>query len=93
MDELDGLRAAARLARGSQRASIIQRLADLDRELLDDVAAGLDEASAASYRREAVSELAPFAARMAPDVLGRAEEAAFRRLVRDGTGLPTLAFE
>jgi hypothetical protein len=93
MHELDGLLVEARHARGQRRAAIIQRLADLDRELLECLIGELDQASAASYRREAERELAPFAGRMAAGTREAAEDAAFRRLVREGAGLPAISFE
>jgi hypothetical protein len=93
MHELDGLLVEARPARGRRRAAIIERLADLDRELLECLIGELDQASAASYRREAERELAPFAGRMAAGTREAAEDAAFRRLVREGAGLPAISFE
>ena len=44
--------------------------------------------SQARGRREAEAELAPFGARLAPEVRAQAVEAAFERLVRDTLGLP-----
>jgi hypothetical protein len=93
MEQLDPLLADARHARGDRRAAIIERLSELDRELLERAAGELDQRTADRYRGEAARELAPFAGRMAADQRRAAEDAAFRRLVRDGAGLPTIAFE
>jgi hypothetical protein len=93
MDALDGLLADARQARGERRASIVRRLELLDRELLDDVVARLDGEVAATLRRDAEGELAPFASRMAADAHRTAVDAAFRRLVREAASLPTISFD
>jgi hypothetical protein len=91
--ELDRSRAAARQARGDARSALIERLAVLDREVLDAAHEQVDAARRAAIRAEAEAEIAPFAARMAPDARARAIEAAFDRLVRDAMGLPVLSHE
>jgi hypothetical protein len=93
MHELDALLAEARHARGERRSAIVTRLGEVDRQLLDAGVAALDEASRASLRREAESELTPFAGRMPVDAHRTAVEAAFRRLTREAQALPTIAFE
>jgi hypothetical protein len=52
-----------------------------------------DASVVATLNREAEAELAPFVARMPPQALDRARSAAFQRLLRDGFGLPVLAYE
>lgn len=89
--ELDGVRAAAKHARGEARAAIVDRLAALDGELLDTIRATLDEPRRRELTAEAEAEIAPFAARMPADARARAVAAAFDRLVRDAAGLPTLS--
>ncbi len=91
--ELEDVSAAATRARGEARAVIIARLSELDASLIDAAAKQLDPERARQLRKEAAEELAPFGARMAADVRSRALEAAFRRLVRETTGLPTLGYE
>jgi hypothetical protein len=91
--ELDLARAAAKQARGAARSALIDRLAALDRELLDAARGDIDESRRAALRAEAEREIAPFAARMAPDARARAIDAAFDRLLRDAVGLPTLSHE
>lgn len=86
--ELERLAADARRARGEQRTRIIDRLADLDRALMDAAAREVDAPSAAALRREADAELAPFGSRMAPDAKAQATTAAFERLLRESLGLP-----
>jgi hypothetical protein len=89
--ELDRLRAPAKSARGDARAAILDRLVSLDSSLLDAASADLDDASRADLRARAEAEIAPFASRMAADARSNAVDAAFARLVRDASGLPTLA--
>jgi hypothetical protein len=91
--ELDGLLAAARKSRGEKRDSIMARLAQLDRELLDGAVGSLDAAAAARFRRDAETEIAIYLTRMPVDERETAIERAFRGLVRERAGLPTIAFE
>ena len=83
---------AARGVRGAKRQALVERLAALDRELLDAARARLDEASRARLGREADEELAGFRSGMSPEAFARAREAAVDRLVRERAGLPTIAF-
>jgi hypothetical protein len=92
LTELDRLSAETRQARGATRAGIVERLVSLDEELMLAALAELDENSSAIARREAEAALAPFAARMAPDVRARAMDAAYRRAVRDSLDLPTIRY-
>lgn len=91
--QLETYTADARGARGENRARIVSALAALDRELMTAGAKEIDAARARELQREAEAELAPFGARMAPDARETALEAAFRRLVREALGLPTLSYE
>ena len=93
MHELDRLLAESKHARGDKRAAIVQRLAEIDGQLLDTGVASLGESIRASLLRDAESELAPFAGRMSPDTYQAAVDAAFRRLVREAQGIPTVSFE
>ena len=91
--ELDGMRAAAKHARGDARASIIARLAGIDRRLVEAARAELGDARLAELRAAAEAELAPFAARMSSDARTQAVTAAGDRLLRDAAGLPIVALE
>jgi hypothetical protein len=91
--ELDRLAADARQARGHARAAIVERLAGIDRRLVDAALLHVDAARAADLRREAGEELAPFGSRMAPEARARALDAAYRRLVREAAGLPVVTYE
>jgi len=88
--ELDAGRAGAKQSRGPLRAALVERLAALDRELLEVVRRAIDEPRRAALMAEAEAEIAPFASRMPPDAKASAIEAAFQRLLRDAFGLPVL---
>ena len=90
--ELDAARAGSRGVRGEARQALIERLAALDAELVQQARASLDEPARASVARDADEELAGFRAAMAPDAFARAREAAVDRLIRERFGLPILAF-
>lgn len=91
--ELDRDRGTAKGARGEGRASLLERLASLDARLLDAARLEMDERRRADLLAEAEADIAPFAARMAPDARARAVAAAFERLLRDTVGLPVLTHE
>jgi len=91
--ELDGMRAQAKHARGDARATIISRLADIDRDLVEAARADFGEVRLAELRAAAETEVAPFAARMPAEARIRAVSAASDRLLRDAAGLPVIAFE
>ncbi len=91
--ELDRARAGAKQARGDARAALLDRLTELDRELLDAARGEIDDARRAALIAEAQTEIAPFAARMTSEARARAIDAAFDRLLRDAIGLPVLCHE
>ncbi len=91
--DIDGIRAAAKHARGDARAAIVTRLAELDLSLVDAARAELGDARMAELKAAAEAEVAPFAARMPGDARTRAVNAACDRLLRDAAGLPIVAFE
>jgi hypothetical protein len=93
LGEIDRLSGESKKSRGDARAAILDRLAELDRGLVQAAAAELDDDAVATARREAESELAPFGSRLAPAVRAQAVEAAFERLVRDSLGLPTIRYQ
>lgn len=79
--------------RGEVRERIKERLAALDRSVVEVARAQLDPSDLDSLRAEARGQLAPFRDRMAPDTYERAIEAAIDRLVRERQQLPSVAFE
>jgi hypothetical protein len=90
--DLDRARASARGLRGEARQSLIARLADFDRELLDLARRSLPPAEEAALAREAHGELEAFRDVMPADSYRRAHAAAVDRLVRERAGLPVLLF-
>jgi hypothetical protein len=91
--QLDVMRSSARQARGAERTALVERLASLDTSLMAAAAEAIDDEQARALRAEAEAEIAPFAARMAPEARESAVRAAFERLVRDSVRLPVLRFD
>ena len=91
--ELEEARGDARGVRGERRRQLVDRLAALDRELLQQARATLDDAVREELTREADAELAPFKAGMTADVFARARDAAIDRLVQERMHLPTVRFD
>jgi hypothetical protein len=90
--ELDAARAKAGGLRGRARQALVERLAALDGELLQQARAAMDDSLLASMGREADEELAGFRSGMTAEALARARDAVVDRLVRERVGLPTVAF-
>ncbi|MGH9373698.1 MAG: hypothetical protein ACRD15_19430 [Vicinamibacterales bacterium] len=91
--ELEQIVPSAIRVRGEARAGIVSRLRELDAALIDAATAGLDPTRAGQLRNEAADELASFRARMPAEARERATRAAFERLVRETSGLPTLSYD
>jgi hypothetical protein len=91
--ELEGLTESATRARGEVRERMIGRLGELDASLLSAATGELDQRRTDELMSEAVAELAPFGSRMPADARQRAIQAAFQRLVREASALPTLAYQ
>jgi hypothetical protein len=91
--ELDAARADARALRGHARSQFLERLAALDRLLVDAARTRLTDDERAELRRDAEAELAPFRPRMPPAAFEQSVAASMNRLLRDRARLPTLAFE
>ncbi len=91
--ELDQMLTPAKHARGETRAAMVDRLASLDRQLLDAARAGLPPAESEGLKAQAEADLAPFRERMTSEAWAGAIEAAFDRLVREHAGLPSLPVE
>ena len=90
--ELDRARAAKSGLRGEARQAAIERLAALDRQLVEQARAATDASTRAACDRDAEEELAAFRSGMAPDAYARALEVAVDRIVRERFGLPSIAF-
>jgi len=91
--ELDQMLTPAKHARGTARAAMVDRVANLDRQLLEAARAGLPRADCEGLQAQAEADLAPFRERMTREAWTSAIEAAFDRLVREHAGLPSLPVE
>jgi hypothetical protein len=82
-------KAQVRHARGAAREALSERLASIDRRMLEvaRLACGPD---LPEVEREATAELATYKGRLAPDVWQRSVEASVDRLLRERYGLPTI---
>lgn len=91
-DEMDRARAHSRGLRGDARRDLVQRLADIDRALLDAASAALAGDEHAALGAEADEELEAYRERMPPDRYARVRAAIVDRLIRDRFGLPIVSF-
>ncbi len=91
--ELDVVRTSARGLRGQARERVLDRLREVDAELLAEARRSVAEADVVTLRAEAASELAPFRARMPPDAFERAMATSVDRLLRTRMRIPDLAFD
>jgi hypothetical protein len=88
--ELDQARRSSRGLRGNARRALIDRLAELDTELVETTRSVLADRDREAIEREVDEELRPFRERMEEAAYRRAREALSDRLIRDRFGLPTL---
>jgi hypothetical protein len=91
--ELDLARASARGQRGQHREAFLERLAALDRQLLDAVREQCDEATLARLGREADEDLAPFRDRLPREAYGKSHRASVDRLLREHARLPVISYD
>jgi hypothetical protein len=91
--ELEAARATAKNIRGAARAAFLQRLAELDAQLMAVARTRLTTDSQAELRRDAEAELAPFRARMPQAAYEHSLSACMDRLLREQARLPILTFE
>ena len=89
--ELDRLAAAARTTRGPAREALTNRLADVDRRLMDAARSHVDATVLAELQAQAAADLQPFAERMPPAAWRQAIASAVDRALRARLGLPALA--
>jgi hypothetical protein len=93
VQELDAARASAKTLRGTARETVIRRLHEIDRMLLDAVRAYAPPELLAEVAREADEELAGYRDRMLPAAYERSRAASIDRLLRDRRRLPVVAFD
>jgi hypothetical protein len=91
--ELDAARAGARSLRGDARARLLDRLRELDAELLAAVRARCDDATLRELHADATAQLVPFRERMPPDAYDRSRAACVERGIRERFRLPVIAYE
>lgn len=91
--ELDAARAGAKNLRGEARQALIDRLAAIDRELLDAARRQCDPAAIESLTAEALTELSPFRDRMPREAFEHATRASIDRLLRERARLPVVTYE
>lgn len=91
--ELAAARDSAKGLRGDRRRAVLERLSQLDRELLDEAMHGVSPEVLASVRSAAMAELAPFVSRMPAEAYATALDAAVRRELRHRLGLPLITLE
>lgn len=91
--ELGQLERQAATLRGAERARAVERLRELDGELLDCARAHASDDVIERARGLANDELRPFAARMSADALREASERASARHLREALRLPVIELE
>jgi hypothetical protein len=91
--ELDAARAGSKNLRGGQRDALLDRLRELDRQLIDAVRVAADDETLRRVTGEADEQLSPFRGRMPPDAYAQSQRACVERLLRDHARLPTLTFD
>lgn len=91
VSELDRMTPMTRTARGHAREALTDRLAAIDRELINAVRQTAGPAVLSGLRTQAADDLRPFADRMPEAAWTQALDAAVDRALRESAGLPVLA--
>jgi len=91
--ELDTMRAGARGVRGEARQTLLDRLRQMDRELLEAARVHTDAIHLADLDAEAGRELEPFRDRLTHEAYERSHRASVDRLIRERKRLPTMTYE
>ena len=91
--ELDAERAKAKSVRGDARDALIDRLRQLDSQVVDAVRQRASAAVLQQLSTEADEELKPFRPRMPPAAYQESHRACVDRLLRERGGMPTIAYE
>lgn len=90
--EVEALREPAGQARGAKRGALIERLATVERELVEALRTAVDPGTRDRLRVEATRDLEPFRLRMASDTFRQAVDAGTDRLLWQQARLPPVAF-
>ena len=88
MREIDGVMPDASRARGDARDRVLETLGAIEARMVAAAGDALTPEQRSTLEAEAVAELEPFRARMAPEAYEQTKRAAFSRLVRHHFGLP-----
>lgn len=91
--ELDAARSRAKSLRGEARQAFVERLRDLDDQLIDVARSSCSAELLQELRVEADRELLPFRPRMPEEAYAQSRIACVNRLVRERLRLPVIAFE
>jgi hypothetical protein len=91
--ELDSARASARRLRGGARDAFLQRLAVLDRTLVDAARSRCDAPTLQRLTAEADAELRAFRTRMPAEAYERSRVACVDRAIRERLRIPVLTFD
>jgi hypothetical protein len=89
-DEVTSFSGLGEPIRGEARTRVLERLAELDRMMIDAVRGDIDPGALPAIQREAEEELAPFRERMDDEAFRRALDLAVARLLREQEKLPVL---
>lgn len=89
-EELDSARGHARGLRGDARRALLDRLVQIDQDLLAVAFDHLSESERRSIAQEAESELAAFRERLSPEAFATAVARTRDGLLRERTGLPVV---
>jgi len=91
--ELDIARGSAKTLRGEARQMFLERLAAIDRALLEAARQQCDQATLNQLTADADAELSPFRDRMPLDAYASSLRASVDRLIRERARLPVVTFE
>ena len=91
--ELDAARTAAKSLRGERRDAMLQRLRELDRQLVETARATSDAQTLQRVMAEADAQLSTFRGRMHAEAYAQSQQACIDRLLREHARLPTITFD
>ena len=91
--ELDAARAGARALRGEARTRLLDRLRELDAELIAAARSRCDETTLREIESEATAQLTPFRERMPPEAYEQSRGVCLERGIRERFRLPSLTYD
>lgn len=90
LGDVTAIREEARTLRGAARHALTERLAPLDRRLMEAARDAMTAELRGQLEREALQDLAPYRGRLAPEAWQQAVGATVDRLLREHFGLPVI---